>query len=206
MRTKSETRREAILQAALEVFREVGFDAASMSQIAARAGGSKGTLYNYFPSKEELLLAAMVDQAQAFSDSVVGQLHESGSLRTRLQRFVNSLLSELHTPDVIKILRVAISVGGTTDVGKRFHDLSTHDCWQHIVAVLQEAIDRDELQREDPWKMVELLRCQCESGLLAALMGASLPTGEAALRRQAESIIDIFLRAYASEKSPGPDH
>jgi len=206
LRTKSETRREAILQAALEVFREVGFDAASMSQIAARAGGSKGTLYNYFPSKEDLLLAAMVDQAQAFSDSVIGQLHESGSLRIRLQRFVNSLLSELHSPDVIKILRVAISVGGTTDVGIRFHDLSTYDCWQHIVAVLQEATDKDELRCEDPWKMVDLLRCQCESGLLAALMGVSLPTGEDALRQQAESIIDIFLRAYASEKSPSPDH
>ncbi len=46
-----------ILDAAAEVFLEEGFAAASMSAIAARVGGSKGTLYNYFRSKEELFEA-----------------------------------------------------------------------------------------------------------------------------------------------------
>ena len=45
-------RREAILQVAREVFFEYGYSAASMSTIAARLGGSKGTLYNYFKNKE----------------------------------------------------------------------------------------------------------------------------------------------------------
>ncbi len=56
MKVKREARREAMLAVALDLFREVGFEAASMSQIAARVGGSKATLYNYFSSKEELLL------------------------------------------------------------------------------------------------------------------------------------------------------
>ena len=50
-------RREAILNVAREVFFEQGYSAASMSTIAARLGGSKGTLYNYFKSKEELFEA-----------------------------------------------------------------------------------------------------------------------------------------------------
>src|SRR5271155_4438185 len=50
-------RREAILKVAREVFFEQGYTAASMSTIAARLGGSKGTLYNYFKSKEELFEA-----------------------------------------------------------------------------------------------------------------------------------------------------
>ncbi len=58
MRKKTETRRSTILGHALDIFRKEGFERASMSQIAAQVGGSKATLYNYFSSKEELLLEA----------------------------------------------------------------------------------------------------------------------------------------------------
>ncbi|MGH6965637.1 MAG: TetR/AcrR family transcriptional regulator, partial [Phenylobacterium sp.] len=47
-RLDRDARREAILDVAQEVFLEEGFANASMSTIAARLGGSKGTLYNYF--------------------------------------------------------------------------------------------------------------------------------------------------------------
>ena len=59
MKTKTESKRQAILKAAAEVFREVGFERASMSDIRARIGGSKATLYNYFPSKEKLFFEVM---------------------------------------------------------------------------------------------------------------------------------------------------
>lgn len=56
-RIDADARREMILDVAQEVFLEEGFEAASMSTIAARLGGSKGTLYNYFRSKDELFKA-----------------------------------------------------------------------------------------------------------------------------------------------------
>ncbi len=59
MRVKTEERRQAIIEKAREVFQEEGFDRASMSEIAARVGGSKATLYSYFKSKEELFVAVM---------------------------------------------------------------------------------------------------------------------------------------------------
>ncbi|MDX9974761.1 MAG: helix-turn-helix domain-containing protein, partial [FCB group bacterium] len=46
-----------ILSAAVEVFAEKGFRAATMDEIAAAAGITKGTIYLYFASKEELFLA-----------------------------------------------------------------------------------------------------------------------------------------------------
>jgi len=55
--TRKDLKREAILSVAAEVFFEDGYQAASMSEIAARVGGSKGTLYNYFDSKEALFEA-----------------------------------------------------------------------------------------------------------------------------------------------------
>jgi TetR/AcrR family transcriptional regulator len=54
-----EERPQQILDAALSVFAEHGIDAAKLEEIAARAGVSKGTIYLYFPSKEELFRAVV---------------------------------------------------------------------------------------------------------------------------------------------------
>ena len=53
MKTKTESKRQAIIQAAAEIFREVGFDRATMSDIRERIGGSKATLYRLLPLKGE---------------------------------------------------------------------------------------------------------------------------------------------------------
>ncbi len=51
-----EERKAAILDAALHVFAEEGYHASSVSRIAKRAGISKGLMYNYFESKEDVLV------------------------------------------------------------------------------------------------------------------------------------------------------
>ena len=60
---KRERRKEArpgeLLQAALEVFVEKGYAATRVEEVAARAGVSKGTLFLYFPSKEDLFKAVV---------------------------------------------------------------------------------------------------------------------------------------------------
>ena len=53
-KVQPETRRQAILDAALSVFAERGFEAARLDDVAARAGVAKGTLYLYFRDKEAL--------------------------------------------------------------------------------------------------------------------------------------------------------
>lgn len=55
---KTVEKRARILRAAVDVFGTVGFDAASMAEIAARAEVAKGTLYLYYASKEQLFEAA----------------------------------------------------------------------------------------------------------------------------------------------------
>jgi AcrR family transcriptional regulator len=59
-----ETTRAKLLTAAAEEFARAGFERASIDQISLAAGYSKGTIYNYFPSKDELFLA-VVEEALA---------------------------------------------------------------------------------------------------------------------------------------------
>lgn len=56
---RQEQRRSEILEAATKVFARVGFAATDVQEIAAVAGVGKGTVYRYFPSKEELFLATV---------------------------------------------------------------------------------------------------------------------------------------------------
>ena len=80
--------RAALAQAALEVAAEKGFAAASLDEIAARAGMTKGAVYSNFRSKAELLMAAV----QARGLSLTSRLPPNASLRERLDEMAHSLV------------------------------------------------------------------------------------------------------------------
>ena len=84
-RLDPDARREVILDVAQDVFLEEGFAAASMSTIAARLGGSKGTLYNYFRSKDELFKAYVESRCPWRQDEIFavrpGEAPEAALLR-----------------------------------------------------------------------------------------------------------------------------
>ena len=76
---RKEARPQELLKAALELFVEKGFSATRSEEVAARAGVSKGTLYLYFPSKEELFkavvrnnIAALIAEGQRIADRFDG--------------------------------------------------------------------------------------------------------------------------------------
>src|SRR3974390_1327217 len=77
--SKRERRKEArpgeLLQAALELFVEKGFAATRSEEVAARAGVSKGTLFLYFPSKEELFKAVVRENISGRFDEWDKEFH-----------------------------------------------------------------------------------------------------------------------------------
>ena len=64
------TRRAQIISAAREHFFEHGYADTNMSAIAAKLGGSKGTLWSYFPSKEALFTAIVEDTAAGIRNQI----------------------------------------------------------------------------------------------------------------------------------------
>src|SRR5258706_1490743 len=97
-RLDRDARREAILDVARDVFLEEGLAASSMSTIAARLGGSKGTLYNYFKSKEELFEAYVARHCAWQSDAMFSLLADYDDVREALtafgRRFLEIILSD----------------------------------------------------------------------------------------------------------------
>lgn len=202
MRTKSEERRDAILAVALDTFRELGFEAASMSLISARVGGSKATLYNYFASKEELLLEAMLFSGRKHAEDILALLQADGDLALQLRDFVRSLLDLINAPKTTEILRVAISVGGSTNIGKRFYELGSHRVWETIGNTLEQQVQAGALRADaDPAVMAMHLRCLCEVDLIPNLLGASGEQTADSIERKADCIVGIFLKTYGKAGS-----
>src|SRR3979411_2376611 len=77
-RQRGRLRVAAILQSAREVFMEKGYDAATMTEIAARSGTAIGSLYRFFPSKEALADALLL-QYENHAMNRLAELREQAS-------------------------------------------------------------------------------------------------------------------------------
>jgi AcrR family transcriptional regulator len=98
-----EARRNQILDAATEVFSRKGFHRATTKEIARAAGVSEGTIYNYFDSKDDLLIGMMFRIAQAIDlDGMIDGLPDDpraflGALLRYRQSFVKEYAPTLRT-------------------------------------------------------------------------------------------------------------
>jgi AcrR family transcriptional regulator len=84
----AEQRRQAILEAARTVFARQGYAATGVEDIAEQAGIGKGTLYLYFPSKEQIYLAALLEEARRLDSDSREAMAVAASWQDKLRAFV----------------------------------------------------------------------------------------------------------------------
>ncbi|MGE8335593.1 TetR/AcrR family transcriptional regulator [Pseudomonas laurylsulfatiphila] len=105
----TDRKRQAIIQAAINEFRDNGFEITSMDKIAATAGVSKRTVYNHFPSKEELFaeilnqlwIRVTAEQETAYRPDL--------PLRDQLRVLLTAKLQMLGDDNFLDLARVAIA-------------------------------------------------------------------------------------------------
>ncbi|POA21040.1 TetR family transcriptional regulator [Pseudomonas sp. FW300-N1A1] len=105
----TDRKREAIVQAAIAEFRTHGFDITSMDKISATAGVSKRTVYNHFPSKEELfaeILQRLWTNVTAQEDTVY---NPGLPVREQLSQLLHCKLTLLADNSFQDLARVAIA-------------------------------------------------------------------------------------------------
>jgi len=198
MKTKTEAKRQAILKAAAEVFREVGFERASMSEIRARVGGSKATLYNYFPSKEKLFFEVMHHAKALELEAIVGALNpDADDLKQELLHFGQKLLAVLYSPEAIAVRRLVIAESRHSDVGKVSFEQTTVPTEKHVAKFLKKEMKRGNLRTADAKTAAMHLLSLLESELLQRVLlgvieSAKLDAMSGAVRRA----VDVFLSGY----------
>ena len=197
MRVKTDEKRRAIITAAGEVFREMGYAGASMAAVCERIGGSKATLYRYFPSKEELFVTILLDSALDRASQVFETLSHTLDLRKSLERFGRLYLELALTDEVIAVRRNLIAEGHRAGIGQMLYERSVQVTWAKMADYLAEEIGRGRLRPESPWIMAMHLRGLLEGDLIGrALIGADVDRRTATLRAHAARVADLILRAF----------
>ena len=198
MKTKTESKRRAILKAAAEVFQEVGFARASMSDIRARIGGSKATLYNYFPSKEKLFFEVMYQAKELELGAIAGALDpDADDIKQELLRFGQRIVAVLYSAEAIAIRRLAIAELGNSDIGKVVFEGSTVPIEKQVAEFLKKAMKRGMLRTTDPKVAAIHLLSLLESELLQrVLLGVIDTVRPEAIKGVVRRAVDAFLSGY----------
>jgi TetR/AcrR family transcriptional regulator, regulator of autoinduction and epiphytic fitness len=107
----TDRKRDAIVQAAIVEFRANGFEATSVDKVAARAEVSKRTLYNHFPSKDELFGAILHVLWESSASELQRPFEPARPVREQLLALLQGKLAMLGDDNFLALARVAIAAG-----------------------------------------------------------------------------------------------
>lgn len=116
-------KRRQILEGAGRIFSTLGFDAASMNDVAREAQVSKATLYVYFQDKEHLFTAICAERRDRNISELIGLLDPEQPIERMLTTFGTELLLRLSNPFVMAAHRIVIGVAERMpEVGREFFE------------------------------------------------------------------------------------
>jgi AcrR family transcriptional regulator len=149
-RPRSSETHQAILDATLALLAEVGFQALSIEQVAARAGAGKMTIYRRWPSKEALVTDA-IRSIQADMPVI-----DSGNLRADLILMYGTALRGLQSNPLIKPLYLRLFSEWSTgsDVFQVFLSQLILPRFQQFTQMVEHAQERGEIRRDIPLDIV----------------------------------------------------
>jgi AcrR family transcriptional regulator len=194
-------RREAILGMAEQSFLDYGYAGTTMSAIAARLGGSKGTLWNYFSDKD-VLFAAVLDRAtEAFQAQLTQILDPAAELPSALTRFAGEFLRKISSPGAIALHSLILAESARfPEIGRMFHARASGRTRALLAARLEAAMAKGEIRLADPAVAAAHFTGLCQSGChLELLLRVITRADPEALDRDAANAVAAFLRAYAPD-------
>jgi AcrR family transcriptional regulator len=201
--TRGQARRQAMLDAAAEVFLEKGFERTSLSDIVDRSGGSRSTLYEQFGNKEGLL-RAMIEQVTGEVWELVarekdaGPFTEEGLVDLGI-RFLRAALA----PKGIAVFRILVAEGSRLpEIARYFYERGPRT----IDRLLAESFAHSLEARKDSGSPEQLAQVFLGAVLgilhLRRVLGLHPVPTEEEIRAQATVAVRIFLGGVESSRTP----
>lgn len=195
-RTERDRQREAthrrVYEAALEVFRDEGMDAAKIEDIVRRAGVSRGTFYFHFPRKDDVLLERVEQSEEALVDKLE-ELPDDASLADVLELIATEMAAEWAPErELLGDLAVAVlrTVGDDVEQARQGHPVR-----EALVPRVEAAMERGEISQLLPPDVTADFFLVNLFGAAVAWVGNPVMELDDLLR----SMIVFFLRAARPE-------
>jgi AcrR family transcriptional regulator len=191
------SKRRQILDGARKVFMDLGFDGASMGEIARAAGVSKGTLYVYFADKSRLF-EAIVEEEKLEQGKTAFNFDPERDVDTTLPEFGRAYVGLLCRPGGGSAIRTVMAIAERMpDVGSRFYTQVIAHTVDRFAAYLEARGKLGELAIEDyqlaAWQFMQM----CQATLFQAFIFQAKPAPSAdQIARVVDSATHVFFAAY----------
>jgi adenylate cyclase len=206
----SSPKRRQILDGARKAFYAHGYAGASMDQIAALAGVSKGTLYVYFANKEALFQALVAEEADQFAGRLPPVDPDASDIRSVLRQSGLGFLHALYHEETIRALRTIVGAAEQLPhLSRYFYDAGLTAGVTQLQALLDQRIAAGDLAVEDAQSAARkfLTLCCSAAALPLLLMKAGEPPTAAESEAVVEDAVIRFMmvhgvtRPYKSEET-----
>ena len=191
------SKRRQILDGASKVFMDLGFDGASMGEIARAAGVSKGTLYVYFADKNRLF-EAIVEEETAEQSKLAFNFDPERDVETTLREFGHAYIQMLCRPGGGSAIRTVMAIAERMpDVGRRYYENVLEKTINRIAAYLEARVKANELDIDDFQLAASQFMLMCQASLfLPFIFQAAPPPSAERMTEVVESAKRMFLAAY----------
>ncbi|WP_407176556.1 TetR/AcrR family transcriptional regulator [Bradyrhizobium sp. STM 3562] len=190
-------KRRQILDGARKVFMDLGFDGASMGEIARAAAVSKGTLYVYFADKCALF-EAIIEQEVVEQGNLIFNFDPARDAPTTLQEFGEAYIAMVCRPGGGSAIRTVMSIAERMpDVGRRYYDRVLERTINRLAAFLNARVKLGELAIDDCQLAAAQFPLMCQATLFLPFIfqAAPAPSPER-IRKVVASAVRMFLAAY----------
>ena len=200
-RLDRDARRELILDVAQEVFLEEGFANASMSTIAARLGGSKGTLYNYFKSKDDLF-NAYVERRCLWQDEIFAAPLDNETPEQTLRRIGRAYLKRVLTDFNLRNFRlIASEAERSPEIGQTFYDAGPRKGVERVAELLTAMAQAGHLEFDDALDTAHQFLGLVQNRYFKARLCNAIPElTQKQIEDEAALATRTFLRAFGTRR------
>jgi len=194
------SKRRQILDGARKVFMDLGFDGASMGEIARIAGVSKGTLYVYFADKTALF-EAMVEEETLIQGATAFQFDANSDIPANLASFGEAYIALVCRPGGGSAIRTVMAIAERMpDVGRRYYNRVLDGTINRLAAYLEAQVAANELAIEDCQLAASQFLLMCQASLfLPFIFQAAPPPPPERIRAVVASAVRMFLAAYGAK-------
>ncbi len=174
--TDKQARRKQIIEGALKVFAQAGLSNFKMAEVAEEAGVGKGTLYEYFSSKEELIIGSVGDFMMEFEQYVGARIGSLPGPVEKIERLIEASLefcleNEDRLDALLDFYAVGIPRSGGTpalmDLGPRYKSVI-----QWVGSVISEGIEQGIFRPVDPEFVASMVIAMLDGFFFQAAIGA----------------------------------
>jgi len=196
------SKRRQILEGARKVFMDLGFDGASMGEIARAAGVSKGTLYVYFADKSRLF-EAIVEQESLAQGEIAFNFDPARDAATTLREFGEAYINLICRPGGGSAIRTVMAIAERMpEVGRRYYECVLDKTINRLAAYLDAHVASGELAIEDRQLAASQFMMMCQASLfLPFIFQAAPPPSPERISQVVDSATRMFLAAYRSRAS-----